>query len=265
MARRAKGRRARFQPPAWTRLACAPRPLRPARGVPRERRANRFGALSMRSPKSYAGLENLGRARLSRHFFLRDFLHSEIGSFHGIPNIPEDPDLAIAAGSRLCGELLEPIMETFGPIHVRSSYRSPTLNHFGATRAKPQRCAGNEANRAGHIWDRRDGHGRMGACACVVIPWFADQYERGRDWRDLAWWVHDHLPYSSMWFFPRLAAFNLTWREHPAREIDGYMPHRIQLLRAGDAPAEPYADRERRYADFPTFRGIHYPTIPLPS
>ncbi|MBF9035098.1 hypothetical protein HKCCE2091_12700 [Rhodobacterales bacterium HKCCE2091] len=213
----------------------------------------------MRRPGSYSSLETLGRVRLSRHFFFRDFLHSEIGSFHGIPNLPETPDLAIAAGTRLCEELLEPIVETFGPIHVRSSYRSPELNHYGATVAKPQRCARNEANYAGHIWDRRDDEGRMGACACIVIPWFADRYEAGRDWRDLAWWVHDHLPYSSAWFFPRLAAFNLTWREDPDRAIDGYMPRRIQLLKAGEAPAEPAEERARRYADFPPFRGIRYP------
>lgn len=222
----------------------------------------------MKRPRSYAGLEKLGRVRLSKHFFLRDFLYTEIGNFHAIPNIPEDPDLAIAAGTRLCQELLDPIVETFGPIHVRSSYRSPELNHFGATTAKPQRCAQNPANYAHHIWDRRDDHGRMGACACIVVPWFADQYSRGpdgrngRDWRDLAWWVHDHLPYSAMWFFPELAAFNLTWRDDPARSIDGYMPRRIQLLREGDVPAEPYEMRAQRYADFPAFRGVSYPAIP---
>ncbi|MEM1272776.1 MAG: hypothetical protein AAGF88_03110 [Pseudomonadota bacterium] len=214
----------------------------------------------MKRPRSYPGLEALGRVRLSRHFYMRDFLYSEIGNFHAIPNIPQDPDLAISAGRRLCEDLLEPIVETFGPIHIRSSYRSPSLNHYGATVAKPQRCAQNPANHAGHIWDRRDERGRMGACACIVVPWFADQYEdHGRDWRDLAWWVHDHLPYSALWFFPRLAAFNLTWREQPARSIDGYMPRRIQLLRAGDVPAEPEAMRAGRYADFPTFRGIRYP------
>ena len=216
----------------------------------------------MKRPRSYAGLEVLGRARLSKHFFLRDFLYSEIGNFHAIPNIPENPDLAVEAGTRLCEELLEPLVETFGPIHVRSSYRSPELNHFGANTAKPQRCAQNEANYAHHIWDRRDAKGRMGACACVVIPWFADRYEAGRDWRDLAWWVHDHLPYSAMWFFPRMAAFNLTWREDPARSIDGYMPRRIQLLREGEVPAEPYEMREKRYTDFPPFRGISYPVTP---
>ncbi|MEM9755338.1 MAG: hypothetical protein AAF914_05060 [Pseudomonadota bacterium] len=213
----------------------------------------------MRTPRSYAGLEDLGRVRLSRHFFLRDFLHSEIGNHFGIPNVPENPDLAISAGRRLCGDLLEPIVETFGPIHIRSGYRSPQLNHFGATEAKPQRCAANPKTYAGHIWDRRDAEGRMGACACIVIPWFADRYAAGRDWRDMAWWVHDHLPYSAIWFFPKLAAFNLTWREHPAREIDGFMPRRIQLLRAGDTPAEPETSRAARYADFPAFQGIRYP------
>ena len=213
----------------------------------------------MRKPGTYVALENLGRVRLSRHFFMRDFLQSEIGNFYGRPNIPDDPDLAIAAGTQLCTELLDPMVETFGPLHIRSSYRSSALNDFGATDVRPQKCARNPANYAGHIWDRRDEKGRMGACACVVVPWFADRYAQGRDWRDLAWWVHDHLPYSAMWFFPRLAAFNLTWREEPARAIDGYMPRRIQLLRAGDDPAEPAHSRAERYADFPPFRGIAYP------
>ena len=56
----------------------------------------------MRSPKSVAKLEELGRVRLSRNFFMRDFLYSEIANLHSLPNIPEDPDLAIAAGTRLC-------------------------------------------------------------------------------------------------------------------------------------------------------------------
>ena len=75
--------------------------------------------MARRSPGSYSALEDLGRVRLSRHFFLRDFLYSEIGSFHGVPNLPEDPDLAIAAGTRLCEELLDPLTETFGPLHIR--------------------------------------------------------------------------------------------------------------------------------------------------
>ena len=215
-----------------------------------------------RKPQSYSGLEDLGRVRLSRHFYLRDFLYTEIGNFFGKPNIPNDPDLAIAAGEKLCQELLDPMVETFGPIAVRSAYRSPDLNHFGATQAKPQRCARNEANYAGHIWDMCDNKGRMGACASIVVPWFADQYAMGRSWRDMAWWVHDHLPYHAMYFFPKLAAFNLTWREDPAGTIHSYVAPKGKLLGAGEAPP---ADRAKRYADFPPFRGIAYPPLPNPE
>jgi hypothetical protein len=208
----------------------------------------------MRGVTSLTALEKLGRVRLSRHSFLRDFLYSEIGNFHAIPNLPENPDLLIAAGTKLAVELLDPLVETFGPIAVRSSYRSPAVNAFG--NANNQNCARNESNYAGHIWDRRDAAGRMGACACIVVPWFADQYERGRDWRDLAWWVHDHLPYHDMWFFPKRAAFNLTWREDPARRIASYIAPK------GLIPQEDLAARGTRYADFPPFRGVAYPPVP---
>jgi len=214
-----------------------------------------------RKPQSYSALEDLGRVRLSRHFFMRDFLYSEIGNFFGKPNIPGNPALAIAAGRKLCQKLLDPMVETFGPIAVRSAYRSPDLNNFGATEVKPQRCSRNQANYAGHIWDIRDSDDRMGACASIVVPWFADQYDQGRDWRDLAWWVHDHLPYHAMYFFPKLAAFNLTWRDDPTPTINSYIGPKGKLLGAGKK--EPEGDRARaaRYADFPPFRGISYPPI----
>ncbi|MGO4909737.1 hypothetical protein ACEN2J_15540 [Pseudorhodobacter sp. W20_MBD10_FR17] len=214
----------------------------------------------MRRITSLDLLEKLGKTRLSRHFFARDFLYSEIGNFHGMPNLPENVDLFLAAGAAFCVELLDPIVETFGPVAVRSAYRSPSVNKFGNDH--DLKCARNEANFAGHIWDRRDGAGRMGACVSVVVPWFADQYNAGRDWRDLAWWVHDHLPYHEMWFFSTNAAFNLTWRQDPGRVISSYMAPRGKLLAVGCEPVEDLPTRRARYADFPAFRGISYPTIP---
>ncbi|NUB44659.1 hypothetical protein GEU84_009715 [Fertoebacter nigrum] len=211
----------------------------------------------MRKPATFAALEKLGRVRLSKHFVFRDFLHSEIASFHGIANIPDDPDLAIAAGTRLATDLIDPLVETFGPITIRSAYRAPAVNAFG--NAHGLNCARNEASHANHIWDRRDAQGRMGACACIQIPWFADQYERGRDWRDLAWWIHDHLPYSEQFYFPIRAALNLTWREDPDRRIASYIAPRGVLLRRGEEPAETSARRRARHTDFPPFRGIRYP------
>ncbi|MEK8089582.1 hypothetical protein [Thermithiobacillus plumbiphilus] len=129
----------------------------------------------MRKPQSMEALETLGRVRLSRSFYMRDFLYSEIANFHGIPNIPDDPDLAIEVGRQLCETLLEPLQATFGRITIRSAYRSCAVNEFG--NHHKLNCASNEANHARHIWDRRDAAGHKGATACIVIPWFADRYE----------------------------------------------------------------------------------------
>jgi hypothetical protein len=201
----------------------------------------------MKSPKSIAALEELGRVRLSKSFFFRDFLYSEIANYSGMPNIPDDVDLAVEAGSRLCQELLEPLQDTFGRIAIRSAYRSPAVNDFG--NRNKLNCASNENNYAAHIWDRRDENECMGATACIVIPWFADRYENGADWRGLAWWIHDHLPYSSLYFFPKLAAFNIQWHERPVRRIDSYIAPRGCLTRPGmDNHA---GDHSEWYQDFP--------------
>lgn len=178
-------------------------------------------------------LEELGRSRLSKHFFLRDFLHSEIAQIFGILNVPADPELAIAAGSKLCEELLEPLKSTFGDVRIRSGYRSPELNALGHRLRLG--CASNTRNRAAHIWDQRDAAGRMGATATVVIPWFADQLGQGADWRSMGWWIHDHLPYSYMCFYPKLGAFNIQWREEPERKILSWAHPRGKLTQPGMA------------------------------
>jgi len=199
----------------------------------------------MRTPKSVNSLEDLGRVRLSHSFFMRDFLYSEIANFYGIPNIPEDPDLAIAVGKELCEKLLEPLQNTFGRIAVRSAYRSPTVNHLG--NEKKHNCGSNESNFAGHIWDKPDSLGHKGAMACIVIPWFTDKYEAGADWRGLAYWIHDNLPYSKLQFFPRLCAFNIGWHEKPAKIIHSYIEPKGLLFR--ESP--PNGQHSSMYAGFP--------------
>ena len=178
----------------------------------------------MRQPQTVRALEAFGRVRLSESFFMRDFLYSEIAAINGFANLPDNPDLAIAAGKRLCEELLEPLQVRFGRISVRSAYRSPEVNGFG--NANTLNCSTNEKNFAGHIWDQRDTKGRMGATACVIVNRFIPYYERTGDWEAMAWWVHDHLPYSDMEFFPKFAAFNLQWREQPERSIYSFIPPR---------------------------------------
>ena len=170
--------------------------------------------------------------RLSESFYLRDFLYSEIASFYGIPNIPDRPDLAVRVGRRLCETLLEPLQSTFGRIAVRSGYRSARVTAFGNARGMGARV---EANAAYHIWDLPDAAGQTGAAACIVIPWFADRYARGWDWRALAWWIHDHLDYAHLQFFPKLCAFNIQWHEARTRRIDSFVAPRGCLTRPGMA------------------------------
>jgi hypothetical protein len=184
----------------------------------------------MRKPGSMRGLEELGRIRLSPNFFMRDFLYSEIANFYGIPNLPENPDLAVTAGRRLCADLLEPIQGAFGRIAIRSGYRSAKVTEYGNKR---RHGASVERNAGYHLWDARDRNGRMGAAACIVIPWFADRYANGADWRSLAWWIHDHLPYAHLQFYPKLCAFNILWREQGCDGIESFIIPKGYLTRPG--------------------------------
>ena len=164
-------------------------------------------------------LEDFGRERLSKHYFMRDFLYSEVAEAHGIPNVPDDAELAVRAGKALCRNLLEPLRHIFGHITIRSAFRSANVNGF--CNCHNMSCSSNKASYANHIWDHKDSDGFMGATACIVIPWFVDWMSEGegRDWRVLAWFIHDHLPYSEMVFFPQNAAVNLTWRGDPGDPV----------------------------------------------
>ena len=171
--------------------------------------------VKVKAPRSVRTAEDFGRVRLSPSFYMRDFLHSEIGDIHGISNLPDDPDLAIMAGKLLCEHLLEPLQATFGRIAVRSAYRSSAVNSLGNARYKS--CGSNERNAARHIWDRRDRHAA------------------GAAWQAMAWWIHDHLPYSELQFFPKLAAFNIGWHEQPKRRIYSFIVPRGLLTKPGMA------------------------------
>jgi hypothetical protein len=191
----------------------------------------------VKKPASVATLTKLGRERLSKNFFMRDFLFSDIAAIHGFSNIPDDPDLAIMAGRKLCGELLEPLQATFGRIAIRSAYRSREVNGFGNAMQKAGKdsynCASNESNAAGHIWDMRDEEGHFGATACIVIPSFFDRFQQDGDWQKLAWWIHDHLPYSYLEFYPVYWAFNIQWHEKPRRSIYSYVAPKGYLTKPG--------------------------------
>ncbi len=175
----------------------------------------------MDKPQSVSDLTALGRARLSEHFFMRDMLYSEVANFHGLSNIPDDPDLAIAGGEKLCQLVLEPLHRAFGGITVRSAFRSAFVNDYCHQRMKPGQsdyfCSDNIYGAARHIWDLRDATGYMGATASVVVPWYVERFERSRDFKPLAWWIRDHIEhYAEVIFFPWMCAFNIRWYEGPS-------------------------------------------------
>ncbi len=185
----------------------------------------------MRSPQTVRALEALGRVQLSENFQMREFLYSEIAQMHGLANVPVNPDLAIAAGTRLCEDLLEPLNKRWGRIIVRSGYRAPDVNQLG--NENNWSCGTNAHTAASHIWDSRDSQGLMGATATVVVPGFLTQVTDEGGWQRLAWWIHDHLPYDSLYFFPKMWAFNIRWHEQPTRRIDSYVLPRGCLTKPG--------------------------------
>ncbi len=200
--------------------------------------------------RSMKALEELGRERLSPNFFMRDFLYSEIANFYGMSNIPDDPETAIAAARGLCVNLLEPLTTAFGKISIRSGYRSPSVNHFG--NEKNLNCGSNEYSRADHIFDWRGNDGRLGATATIVVNDFVDLYEETGDWQALAWFIHDHMPYNTMYFFPKLAAFNLNWNEKPGRLwVKSYIPGALGILTKQGMDGHE-GDHSARY-DYPLF------------
>ncbi len=81
-------------------------------------------------------LDDFGRERLSKHYFMRDFLYSEIASVHGIPNVPEDAELAVKAGKALCRNLLEPLRHVFGHVTRPSRLTRTTWTNCGKRRVR---------------------------------------------------------------------------------------------------------------------------------
>ncbi|MEO5867296.1 MAG: hypothetical protein ABIS14_03490 [Sphingomonas sp.] len=200
-----------------------------------------------------AALTDLGRTRLSKHFFMREMLYSEVANAYGLSNAPEDPDLAVEVGRHLCEQVLEPLQERFGRVSIRSAYRSPLVNGFCAERFTAGEaacwCVGNDVNAARHIWDWRDADGHLGATATVFIPSYLDHYEATGDYRPLAWWIRDNLPgYAEVSFFPNLCAFNIRWYAGPSDKAIWLLdpPARELLTRQGESNFE--GDHSSEYA-----------------
>lgn len=77
---------------------------------------------------TFKEIQRFSSLRLSKHFTMRDFLYSNVAEAYNLSNLPDDFNKAIYTGTKLCGKILEPLIETCGPILLGSGYRSPTVN-----------------------------------------------------------------------------------------------------------------------------------------
>jgi zinc D-Ala-D-Ala carboxypeptidase len=83
--------------------------------------------------------------KLSKNFYLREFVRSQTATRKGIQNFPQ-PEY-IENLKALCENVIQPARESLGkPIFVSSGYRSPELNEaIGGSRTS-QHCEGEAAD-----------------------------------------------------------------------------------------------------------------------
>ena len=132
--------------------------------------------------------------------------------------------------------------------YLLKALRAAAINAKGAENRNQYNCARNDWNRSRHIWDEPDKNGRKGAIACIVVPGFLPYYAKNErhNWRSLAWWIHDHLPYSALAVFPARFAFNLRWHQAPERVITSRAKPLGTLTRPGLANHEGSHEAEWR-------------------
>lgn len=177
-------------------------------------------------------LESLGRERLSRNFYMREFLHSEVATKLNIVNYPDDVSVALDTGRRLCESVLEPLQAKFGRISIRSGFRSAALN--AVCHDHGYNCVENRKAFGRHIWDFPSERFGYGAMACIVIPSVHDAVASGVLIEEFAYWVNSNISYCFMSVFQQQTAINICWSEKPSREIYSRIPPSGLLYKRGE-------------------------------
>lgn len=163
-------------------------------------------------------LANFGRVQLSPSFFMRDFLYSEM---------PPHPTPSRDSYTNRHNALPESPWAATGSLWTYKHKVGLPLNAKGAENRNQYRCASNERNYARHIWDYPDEQGNYGVMACVVVNSYLPHYEATKDWKTLANWIENNIPeYLEMCFYPKLCAFNISWRQKPKKSIKSHISSR---------------------------------------
>jgi len=97
--------------------------------------------------------------RLSKHFTVADFLGNHTVYTKGVPNQIEgtaaEVEFKLANARTLCEEILEPVLEHFGPLSISYGYISPELSRMIVTYQDPNKPSH-------HRWD-------LGAAADICV------------------------------------------------------------------------------------------------
>lgn len=83
-------------------------------------------------------------APIGRYFSLEELTFSQEAARRGLTNRP-NPD-AVASLRALCANILDPLREHLGPIHISSGYRSPLVNVKVGGASNSQHCLGQAAD-----------------------------------------------------------------------------------------------------------------------
>lgn len=148
-------------------------------------------------------IEDIGRIRLSWSFFMADMLYAPEAAEHGIPNIPDNLDLAVIAGRGLAEQVLEVLVATFGAVRIREGYLSSDLY--------------NRELQLGHfvdaprVWDRFDEEARVHAGATVVVPWLTDHDRPNEATNAMILLMHSNLRVSEVERRKHLGVLRIVW------------------------------------------------------
>ena len=125
-----------------------------------------------------------------RHFIFRTLIEAgETWQRVRVPNLPVQPETWLAL-SRLTEEILDPIVEQFGPLDMTYGFASPALTRHVPGRINPLRD-----QHAGHEL-RRDGQP-----ICSRLGQAVDFKIRGTCSGGVAAWITTHLPFDRLYFY----------------------------------------------------------------
>lgn len=153
------------------------------------------------------------RTRLTKNFILRDFLYSSDSDFRGIRNTPQDRQVVLRSARKLATEILEPIVEKFGKLHITFGYQSKEGIEADWSPSKKKL---NPKSSSPHQFDR----GTFGTkiyCRIDILPLCVEDGEVNR--YEFGKWLMHNLDIDLLMQWKRSNVFCITYSEVNCRRV----------------------------------------------